>query len=441
MRLYLSHIPVYVIFIYIFIIFLFNFNSKLTNTNKIKCSKSSRYSSYTCSGSMNSIDEWRKRTCRFHNICYNKTSEKFEFYVPNNRPLRPILFDLNKGNQYSFQIDGHGFVNLVARATYAESWAPTIIQQSIPFNVTFLQPSIHVLFMHYHQGFNHFNPGYFIWEDLASTYTSMRRMNVYNPKAVLMEYTNFPPNNNRYYQMYDEIVPAFADRVVPMEEYLSDYQCFQTLVVGGSIPVFGLDTEMYNHGKEAMLYEFRSLILRYHNINLQNPPVSHHIVLVNKSESFKKSKRSIFNLEEVADYLKKTYSSIPLTIVEWHKMETLNEQLKLIYSTTILITPSGGVSAIIPFLPRNAHAIIMDYYVSNETYDEQDQWKVGESASIDSALWNYFPHIRKLYYQIKNQNDCIFDIPKGKNIRHDASVIINVTRLKQLVDTALQNSS
>ena len=43
------------------------------------------------------------------------------FYISSKRPLRPITYDTNKRHQYSFEINGHSIVNLVAPANYAES--------------------------------------------------------------------------------------------------------------------------------------------------------------------------------------------------------------------------------------------------------------------------------------------------------------------------------
>ena len=54
---------------------------------------------------------------------------------------------------------------------------------------------------------------------------------------------------------------------------------------------------------------------------------------------------------------------------------------------------------------------------------------------------NHFPHIRKLYYQVRSAEDYILDFPGASNTRYDASIMINMTRLKELIDVALQESS
>ena len=83
-------------------------------------------------------------------------------------------------------------------------------------------------------------------------------------------------------------------------------------------------------------------------------------------------------------------------------MTTLYEQLKLTYSAT---TPCGAVSALIPFLPRNAHASVIEHCFRNETCNPPDRY---ESASMNSTFRNYFLHVKLLYYQIlKSRRMCI----------------------------------
>ncbi|CAF1193206.1 unnamed protein product [Didymodactylos carnosus] len=93
---------------------------------------------------------------------------------------------------------------------------------------------------------------------------------------------------------------------------------------------------------------------------------------------------------------------------------------------------------IIPFLPRGAHTIVMDYFVSK--YDHPSfGFKLNQSASMEGAFLNHITHVQKLYYQIYNENDYVFDFPNKTNTRDVASIIINMTRLQLLIDKALED--
>jgi len=86
---------------------------------------------------------------------------------------------------------------------------------------------------------------------------------------------------------------------------------------------------------------------------------------------------------------------------------TFVEQADLMSRTTVLVTPCGGVSMMLPYLPEGAHAIVMDYYVTSE---DMFGWAKGDSASMEVSFWNLWPHIKMDYYQIYDPSvDHVFD--------------------------------
>jgi len=111
------------------------------------------------------------------------------------------------------------------------------------------------------------------------------------------------------------------------------------------------------------------------------------------------------------------------------------EQIKLVINTTILISPAGGVSMIAPFLPHGSHAILMDYYVTKDGLGFQN----GSSASMEGMLLNHFPHFKKDYYQIYGKQDYVFDFDGTIDTRNDASILVNLTRLHLLIESAIED--
>jgi hypothetical protein len=209
--------------------------------------------------------------------------------------------------------------------------------------------------------------------------------------------------------------------------------CFEQLQVGGSIGVFQQAHRGHNRGREALFRGFRDNVLRYHGIDPMSTPKKHKIVLVRKT-SFT-FKRDIKNLDEVAEFLKKAYPDIESTIVDFSTM-TVPEQLKLLMSTTILITPCGGVSATLPFLPEGSHAIITDFYVSKTQYGFTE----GESGSMEGGLWNHWAHFTKDYYQVREKGvDYELEGDDVTDTRWYASTIIRLDRIKDMIDGALED--
>ncbi|CAF5003839.1 unnamed protein product, partial [Rotaria sp. Silwood1] len=291
------------------------------------------------------------------------------FYRKPGSIKKPVLFEPKLGHIYDFNINNHGFVGLVARAHHHESWGPIIVEEWLPSSdkVPYLE-HVHVLFMHWYVSFN---PGHVIWEDIASTYFAMIRLNEYDRNAVLIEYRHFLNKGDQFYRMYENLVPAFAAKFDSLDHYMINFSsplvCFQTLIAGGAKSMFSIDNEPYTHGKERLLYDYRTAIPRYHGVNVSHLPTHHRIILVNKTRAWRRSLRAIKNLVEVKHFISSTYPKIQLDVIDWNKF-TFAQQMHELYKTTILITPCGGISTIIPFLPDGTHAIIMDFYVNKQAY-------------------------------------------------------------------------
>ena len=133
-------------------------------------------------------------------------------------------------------------------------------------------------------------------------------------------------------------------------------------------------------------------------------------------------------------FVKITYPQIPVDVIEWHKL-SFPKQVELLLNTTILISPPGGVSMIVPFLPHGSHAILMDYYAPQGGFG----FEPGSSASMEGMLLNHFPHFKKDYYQIYGPQDFVFDFPGASNTRDNASILVNTTRLHLLIESAFED--
>ncbi len=211
------------------------------------------------------------------------------------------------------------------------------------------------------------------------------------------------------------------------------YVCFEQLQAGGAMGVFLREDRMINHGKEQLFKEFRDNLLRRNNLDPNFIPQKHQILLTKKtSYTFK---RSISNLAEVEDFIRKTYPTITVKVVDFSNL-TIHDQLEVMLHTTIFITPCGGVSMMAPFLPHGAHAIFMDYFANKD----QLGFYTGESAAMEGAFWNHWAHMKRNYYQVREQGvDWEYDHPDADDSRWYASVIISLDRIKSMIDGALED--
>ena len=120
--------------------------------------------------------------------------------------------------------------------------------------------------------------------------------------------------------------------------------------------------------------------------------------------------------------------------VAFHTL-SLREQLRLVSRTTLALSPAGGVSMILPFLPEGAHVILVNYAVG-----PQDEKRRGGHESsctrcswtMEAELWQHVRWVRKLFYQVWEPDD----FAGGKPGRESA-VVIKLPRLAFLVRAAL----
>jgi hypothetical protein len=415
--------------------------SNIFNSQTIgSTNKNNSFSKFRCSGDENDIDAWPDRLCVFNNICYNVKMQQFEYYRRLRSTKLPLFYDSVRGmlTEFSIKRDGHGFLSLTSRGGLP--WAPFIIDEACPSaNVTWLT-NLHTLWREYYDDSNF---GHIVWEDIGSIFYSLERMNEFDEQLVVMHITPVSKNPNFQKFLYNILAVLTSRELVEYKFYLATfkttYVCFRHFMAGGNLQLIHPSAMKENHGRENFLYKWRSKIITHHKFNSEYIPNQHRIVITNKSASVwakasNEMHRAIVNLKEVALFVRSTYPNIPVEVIEWHK-KSFVKQIELLLNTTILISPAGGVSMIAPFLPRGSHAILMDYYVTNDSYG----FKNGSSGSMEGMLLNHFPHFKKDYYQIYDKNDYVFDFPGAEDTRNDASVLINVTRLHLLIESALED--
>ena len=391
--------------------------------------KVSKYSAHQCIGSMNSIDSFKTRVCRFDNICYG--NGKFLYF---RKGKIPILFDKRHGIQYDFGNESVPFVSLYQQNHLGATFSPTVRNEEIPNSGT-RHHGTYFLWRHWSENFGHF-----VWEELGSIYYTQRRFKDVEKRLQILHAVRAPTNGDTV-RLINGILPAITSKPLGnLLDFVNKTQltCFDRLYVGGKVPLFLLPNESLVEGREEYIMDFRTSILRHHGINAKLPKKP-MIIITNKTQSIwakGRMHRAIANVEEVYSFLRNSFPNAKVAVIEWHKI-ALKEQLNILAATSILITPCGGVSMNIPFLPEGAHAIIMDYLSEGKNLGTFGYQK-GESASMDISFWNRFPHIKFMYYQVYSGNDVVWDFPGASSYREDASININIERIYDLVEVALE---
>jgi len=426
-----------------------------------------KYSKFRCSGDEKSLDGYVERLCIFENICVDRESGEFNFYMRNDTPPRPIMFDSRQGEISKFSHDPRGFV-AVTQLAWAESpWAgdhkftPHIVYGESPAisspNSTLRASNLHALWTTW--AFDD-NLGHVLWEEIASIWYAMIRMNVLSENVTAMHWPGTLPQRPLARKFRDAFFPAISSTPpVSFYPYLDElgggppptgvrYVCFDELLVGGNVRRFLQRMEWHNYAHEPLFFSLRGRILESFGLDPYFIPSAHQIVIVNKTSSNYHSgeryqtHRSIYNIDEVVGQIRSKYPHTRVHVVDF-KDNSIKEQLSLLLSTTLLVTPAGGISMVLPFLPDGANAIILDYL------EKEDDWvfgtKAGESVSMEAPFWNYWPHVKKLYYQVRSKDELRPDDPTKSlddvSWRDETSVEVGLTRLEALLELAFENMS
>ena len=142
--------------------------------------------------------------------------------------------------------------------------------------------------------------------------------------------------------------------------------CFERVVVGGYYDMFNAE---HHAGKEPWLQLYRQRVLAHHalappppSLGFAPPPTAHSFIIVNKQ-----GRRGTYNFDEVVAYLRAACKGLA---TGWRRPcsrciphDEREEQLRIVSTATIALSPPGGVSMILPFLPEGAHAILINYMV------------------------------------------------------------------------------
>ncbi|GAA5820822.1 hypothetical protein JCM11251_001830 [Rhodosporidiobolus azoricus] len=116
---------------------------------------------------------------------------------------------------------------------------------------------------------------------------------------------------------------------------------------------------------------------------LKSPLKKHKVVVIEKH-----GRRTWLNYEEVREHIEETYG-VETLLVNPAEL-TIEEQIRLLDQTTVLVTPPGGVSFSSPFLHEGAAAIYVEYW---DTTHER-------SFPMDQEVYTWNPSLHALFYPL-----------------------------------------
>jgi hypothetical protein len=395
----------------------------------------SNYSQFRC------IHLEGQRSCFFHDVCLMNTPTSNDFYDWNiqyfENPLvlpEPLLD--GKGIWIKFS---HTFVSIRKDAGEEESkWLPiTVVRDTIPKNSSWFSAPVTTIFCPFFPN----NFGHALGDDVFPIFVDFSDFNILdlltNTQPIIVGarcsskelQANKLCNMHRICgsegcvhlnEMLAELTPNYPLTTIPTSPI-----CFRKLVVGnrGNFGARGPDwwrfiTFLENNIKKTL--------------QLPTPTTSRVAVMV------KNGRRAPLNLTETVEFLRTTFSSIPIDFISSIDSLSFRQQITLAHNYTVLITPSGGISFFNSFLPTGASIIFIDFWNS----------VAKQMGQMEEHLWAHDYRHRTFHYQMnesevvipKNTQSAPSSIAERLRYRNYGRVILNPYRMGHYLWYALQNS-
>lgn len=367
------------------------------------------YSSYYCNGrpwyyhrhSARVNPAHCRNNCVFRNVGFNSATKKFVFYRHPNRTESPLLFD-GLAREYRSLPSDFAYRDLYFTTVESIHWETSF--GTYPGNIS---SKVNVLTTRDTLAFNF---GHHTFDFLMPFYYFVELFNVDYANCVITTWNII--TETQYFRM------------------LSPYPAI-SLIAGGDIGfsrlVLGDYTCMAWHDQPL----FKNLSVYLQSASGRKPAkvTNPHIVILKKN-----GRRTPINHAEAVSYLSKRFPSIRITVLEDISRTTLPFQLELFSSTSLLISPAGGISATALMLPYGATVLQYGFYnnLINSSYD------------YDSMSFSFYPHISSAIYPVLKEE---LQEPCPKALRQGpmwgdyvfCDFRIELNRLGLLVDAIIDN--
>ncbi|EOD37807.1 hypothetical protein EMIHUDRAFT_225064 [Emiliania huxleyi CCMP1516] len=368
------------------------------------------------------------RGCVFEKVCYLPNESDFVFYSrPGNvsELSLPAVYDHRQGAQHTFRWrksrgDGRNadFVALNKDVPYKRqlTWSARTQPGPVPAGAVWAR-GVSAL----SAPFAPTNLGHVAWDEAFPLLAAMAQLGVYSPSLRVLRTHSCATLAKRASSsaVCRKFAAAFLGPLTDARAAASALQepptleaearalagggggrpvCFDKLLVGGTFDSF--NREELNVGKEPLIALYRARVLAAHGISPTAPPSSHTIIIVAK-----KGRRAIANVRRVAAAVRAEFGSVAeIVLTDWAGM-SMAEQLRLVASTTVAVSPCGGISMLLPFLPQGAAAVLVNYMLGEgeeARHGECDPAAGGCSWTMEAELWRHVRHVTKVYYQAQS---------------------------------------
>lgn len=210
--------------------------------------------------------------------------------------------------------------------------------------------------------------------------------------------------------------------------------CFQRLLVGSGS--FGAEVDFHNHASvDSIVWrQFRDFVVG----NMLKRSVKRSGCVITLIEKRVWNRHAWRNHEEIARSINHAFRECELQVLSPDSTTgdygTMEQQIRVIQRTTVLVSPCGGVSAIAHFLPEPS---VMVLGASCYPCDSLGACCEGERVCcrrMDGHVADYWPHVKDLYYYVDDRESLVSDTPTHWG---HWDYLVNTSKLVSIVHAGL----
>ncbi len=354
-----------------------------------------------------------KRHCVFHNVCHRSGSGDDLLYFEDSRIMSPPKD--SAFNEFNYDFYDGKWVTLGAFANLSPYWGPKIVRNEFGINETIYKfdrnASRHVL----HQPWSDSNPGHFM-ETMLAVFALPQILNFeYSRDIQLLDAapSSIMINNQKMLKLGEshrrELLFSLTNHTPVSLAGLGNV-CFETLFVGmgtlSPLQVESYASVVVPSMVETMLQELSAMWSkntseRRSTINDPFVPKLHKIVVLEKQKS--SSANDHFRIHRHGALIKVlTEMFVDTGLAEVVNLRPFGvswrDQIELIRTATIILSPSGGISFLASFARDEAAVVLID-----------DNYGSGSTRSIAFAgtdnQWFANLKLHMVYYPVCDMNE------------------------------------
>ncbi|BDA50234.1 hypothetical protein COCOBI_15-3630 [Coccomyxa sp. Obi] len=340
--------------------------------------------------------------CRFDNVCLDHSSQRFQYYVDPRFAGVPLFYDNNAAAHFTFP---ENFVSTghVTIEPFILPWAPTVIHKAIPSDAPYASQPVAVYASSNDYAFNY---GHALFDFLYAVFNQLQTLQLYTSdfQLLLAQHQGVNPDVINIL-----INPDNPDRsllrlishnpVLPLQKFsapgseTAGVTCVKALVVGSAHMHLTLACN------RALPFRAAAMV----NAGANDPGLARkpRILLLDK-----RGRRRVENMRQIARALAADVPQVEVVVQTGRAMERMSvrEQLNMMASTTVLITPFGGLGTVSVFMPPGATAIVINYY--NTAKNTSTQMEEPYYANVEYIDYQYFPVVPEDYTGTSDRPKC-----------------------------------